>query len=101
MLYELYHFELFKSFVYYAIGPLSRKLCFSGMVQASAGKIPSYMVPSVGEVFWEMLRYNKEVGIHFEIYTSRFFTHPEKYVNDMAVTYLSCRLPFSKLIIGW
>ena len=32
------------------------------MVQACAGKIPSYMVPSVGEVFWEMLRYNKEVG---------------------------------------
>ncbi|CAB3980536.1 transportin-3-like isoform X2 [Paramuricea clavata] len=31
-----------------------------GLVQACAGKIPSYMVPSVGEVFWEMLRYNKE-----------------------------------------
>ena len=31
-----------------------------GMVQACAGKIPSYMVASVGEVFWEMLRYDKE-----------------------------------------
>ncbi|XP_028408410.1 transportin-3-like [Dendronephthya gigantea] len=32
----------------------------TGLVQACAGKIPSYMVPCVGEVFWEMLRYNKE-----------------------------------------
>lgn len=31
-----------------------------GLVQACAGKIPSYMVPNIGDVFWEMLRYNKQ-----------------------------------------
>ncbi|XP_046845172.1 transportin-3-like [Xenia sp. Carnegie-2017] len=31
-----------------------------GLVQACAGKIPSYMVPGVGEVVWEMFQWNKE-----------------------------------------
>lgn len=35
---------------------------FAVLIQACGGKIPSYMVPSVGEVFWEMLNFNKEVG---------------------------------------
>lgn len=31
-----------------------------GLIHACAGKIPSYMVPNIGEVLWEMLCYNKQ-----------------------------------------
>lgn len=31
-----------------------------GLVHACAGKIPSYMVPNIGDVLWEMLCYNKQ-----------------------------------------
>ena len=37
---------------------------FSGLINARAGGIPTYMVPEVSDVVWELLSFSRQVIVH-------------------------------------